>query len=242
MNLNDKIEQWVHAYSPQMEHPPDHPQCRCIAYNPQNVTVTVGGHTLQGFDAAGDFNVVLAAPIEDVVITGSVRLDDESPEPFAPASGKQLDALGELYGVDRSILEGDCAYRERVLGSMRPPAPDDELRTPSDGLQKDYQEMQRGCGLEVGDWVRVISDAKPGDGGWCPNRAHGRARMGDFGKVVNVYEIGIRLGIRDDDGEFVSLATEPCFALEKVAAPPRDGEPIPQGMFRNPINGRDCWL
>jgi len=59
-----------------IEHtPPEHPQCRCSAYDPRKVTVTIGGHEIKAV-LDGDMVITESVP-EEVFITGTISLEDD---------------------------------------------------------------------------------------------------------------------------------------------------------------------
>ena len=76
-----------------------------------------------------------------------------------------------------------------------------------------YLDAQKGCGLKIGDWVKVLRRGKSEEGGW-PNCWTGKMNtyIGKIGKVVSILDCGIGVDFKDT----ACCWNFPYFVLQKV--------------------------
>lgn len=98
-------------------------------------------------------------------------------------------------------------------------------------MEKVYLDAQTACGLQVGDYVKILCKVESNQFGWQNVwRSEKDACVGKIGKIdgINVNGIVVRFGKDDDDGFYF-----PYFVLEKVEKPKHEFKPFDKVLVRD---------
>lgn len=190
----------------------------------------------------GDYDMPVHLPNDNGISIVGVPDEDGNKPHFKGSAGVETEEEEALKHLDEEIDK---------LGDTVGIYPAEYSQEPSEGLQKEYLDMQATCGLQVGDWVNILRAPACGEGGWwCSAESKAfpyRDVVGYMGKITHVTSEGISVDVKlsnaGDRYRCPDLSMEfPFFVLEKTTKPRTVTQDELDGMIYNPVDGERRWL